>query len=304
MSDQPTVYVSYDEDSTRWQRLPLRHDDIILSTRSKTGTTWVQMICALLVFRTPDLSRPLVELSPWLDWLMRPIDEVVADLEGQDHRRFIKTHTPLDGLPLRSGVSYLVTARHPLDIAVSLYHHRDNLDRDRLSQLKAHLGPDHHSESRRPGPSPSRDRIPLDEAIHRWVAWDGPPADGLDTLTGLLWHLGTAWQLRDRYRVILVHYRDLDDDLPGQMRRLADALGFTVTDGEIGELAGAAGFEAMKTRAGQTAPDFGRIFKDPARFFRGSSGQGLAAARPETTELCRQRLESTLPPDLAAWLDR
>lgn len=217
MSSRPVVYTSYDEDSSRWRRLRLRDDDIIISTRSKTGTTWVQMICALLVFRTPELPRPLVELSPWLDWLMRPIDDVVADLEAQDHRRFIKTHTPLDGLPLRPGVSYCVTARHPLDTAVSLYHHRDNLDRERLAELKAHLGSDHHSKSHRPGPSPTRDRIALDDAIHKWVAWDGPPAENLDTLTGLMWHLGRAWELRDRYRVVLVHYRDLVDDLPGQM---------------------------------------------------------------------------------------
>ncbi len=304
MSGQPAVYTSYDEDSTRWERLSLRDDDIILSTRSKTGTTWVQMICGLLVFRTPDLPRPLVELSPWLDWLMRPIDDVVADLEAQEHRRFIKTHIPLDGLALRDGVSYLVTARHPLDMAVSLHHHRDNLDRERLAELKAHLGPDHHSESHKPGPSPTRDRIPLDEAVHRWVAWDGPPAEGLDTLTGLMWHLVHAWEVRDRYRVVLVHYRDLLDDLPGEMRRLADALEFTITNDEIAELATAAGFDAMKSRASETSPDYGGIFKDPARFFRGSSGEGLDEARPETIELYRHRLESTLPPDLVTWLDR
>jgi hypothetical protein len=304
VSARSAVYTSYDEDSRRWQRLPLRDDDIVISTRSKTGTTWVQMICALLVFRTPELPRRLVELSPWLDWLMRPIDDVVADLEAQNHRRFIKTHTPLDGLPLRPGVAYPVTARHPLDVAVSLYHHRDNLDRERLAELKAHLGPDHHSESHKPGPSPTRDRIPLDEAVHGWVAWDGPPAGGLDTLTGLMWHLARAWELRDRYRVVLVHYRDLVDNLPGEMRRLADALGFTITNEEIIELATAADFHTMKARASETTPDFGGIFKDPAGFFRGCSGQGLAEARPETVELYRQRLEETLPPELVAWLDR
>ena len=49
--------------------LMLRDGDIVISTRSKSGTTWLQMICALLVFQTPDLPAPLGELSPWLDWL-------------------------------------------------------------------------------------------------------------------------------------------------------------------------------------------------------------------------------------------
>jgi aryl sulfotransferase len=56
------------EDSHRWLDFPIRDDDIIICTRSKHGTTWMQMICALLVFQTPDLPAPLPELSPWLDW--------------------------------------------------------------------------------------------------------------------------------------------------------------------------------------------------------------------------------------------
>jgi hypothetical protein len=113
----------------------VRDGDIVISTRSKHGTTWLQMICALLVLRTPDLPAPLGVLSPWLDWLVAPRDEVWAQLAAQRHRRFIKSHTPLDGLPLDPGVTYVVGARHPLDAAVSLYHHGDNLDRARMREL-------------------------------------------------------------------------------------------------------------------------------------------------------------------------
>ena len=98
---------------------PFRDGDIVISTRSKHGTTWVQMICALLVFREADLPAPLPDLSPWLDWVGEPRDEVVARLEAQGHRRFVKTHTPLDGLPLDPRATYVVVARHPLDAAVS-----------------------------------------------------------------------------------------------------------------------------------------------------------------------------------------
>ena len=97
----------------------------MISTRSKTGTTWVQMICALLIFQTPELPAPLAQLSPWLDHLIVPCEEVYAQLAAQKHRRFIKTHTPLDGIPLDSRATYIVTARHPLDMFVSLYHQSD-----------------------------------------------------------------------------------------------------------------------------------------------------------------------------------
>jgi hypothetical protein len=35
-------------------------------------------------------------LSPWIDIVTRARTEVFADLAAHKHRRFIKTHTPLD----------------------------------------------------------------------------------------------------------------------------------------------------------------------------------------------------------------
>src|SRR4051794_36383794 len=78
-------YQSSDEDSARWIDFPFRSGDVVISTRSKSGTTWVQMICALLIFQTPDLPAPLTSLSPWLDWLIVARDEAVARLEAQRH---------------------------------------------------------------------------------------------------------------------------------------------------------------------------------------------------------------------------
>jgi len=60
---------------------------------------------------------------------------VYAQLADQDHRRFIKTHTPLDGLPVDPRVTYIVPGRHPLDMAVSLYHQGGNLNRERMREL-------------------------------------------------------------------------------------------------------------------------------------------------------------------------
>lgn len=72
----------------------------MISSRSKTGTTRVQMICALLDFQTPDPPAPLAALSPWLDHLIALHEEGYAQMAAQQHPRFIKTHTPLDGNPL------------------------------------------------------------------------------------------------------------------------------------------------------------------------------------------------------------
>lgn len=99
MTDR-VVYRSLMADNLRWDALQLRDGDIIISAPSKSGLTWTQRLVSLLVFDGPDLPGPLSTVSPWLDQTIRPIEEVVATLDAQQHRRFIKTHTPLDGLVL------------------------------------------------------------------------------------------------------------------------------------------------------------------------------------------------------------
>jgi aryl sulfotransferase len=115
-------------DSARWDAFVFRPDDIVISTPAKCGTTWLQMICAVEIFRTTKLDRPLDRISPWLDVLMRPLDEVLADVEAQTHRRFIKTHTPLDGLPFDDRATYICASRDPRDVAVSWDSHISNIN--------------------------------------------------------------------------------------------------------------------------------------------------------------------------------
>ena len=290
----PVRYRSDDEDSARWLGFPFRQGDIVISTRSKSGTTWVQMICALLVFQTPDLPSPLGQLSPWLDWLVAPRDEVYERLSAQEHRRFVKTHTPLDGIPLDLRATYIVVARHPLDMAVSLYHQGDNLDRQRIRQLTG--TPSSVVPSTRPA---------LREWLLAWIDWDGSPQDQLDSLPGVMWHLSDAWARRGEPNILLLHYGDLCADLEGEMRRVAGRLGIDVAEARWPELVGAARFEQMRARADQLAPDTAGVLKDRARFFRrGSSGAGGELLSRDEIAHYRARTEHMAPPDLLSWLHR
>ncbi len=132
-----TRYRSIIADSGRWDGFAFRPGDVVISTPSKCGTTWMQMLCALLIFDGPEFPAPLDEVSPWLDMCTRPLAEVTAALAAQTHRRFIKTHTPLDGLPLHADVTYLVVGRDPRDVAISLEHHVANMDFERFLELRA-----------------------------------------------------------------------------------------------------------------------------------------------------------------------
>jgi len=264
----------------------------VISTPSKTGTTWAQMICALLIFGEPKLPAPLGRLSPWLDHLVAPREEVYALLAAQQHRRFIKTHTPLDGLPLDLRVSYLVTARHPLDVAVSAYHHCANSDEARWRELIGEPEP--------PAPPPPPE--PLRDWLLRWIADDTDPAGDLDSLPGLMWHLTDAWARRREPNILLVHYDNLSADLDGQMRWLAGRLGITIPERAWPALVRAATFENMSRNADQMIPAPG-LFKSNAAFFRrGTSGEGREILSDAELAGYHARVARMAPPDMLAWL--
>jgi aryl sulfotransferase len=292
VADTPRRYTSHDEDSTRWLGFPFRDGDIVISTRSKTGTTWVQMICALLIFGEPRLPAHIAQLSPWLDHLIAPREQVFAQLAAQQHRRFIKTHTPLDGIPLDPRVTYLVTARHPLDVAVSLYHHSGNIDRARLRQLTGQPEP-----ATPPPPLP-----PLHDWLRRWIADDPDPAEQLDSLPGLMWHLADAWARRAQPNVLLVHYDNLSADLAGQMGWLVGRLGIAVPPNTWPALVRAASFESMSGNADTLVPTAG-LFKSNAAFFRrGTSGAGREILSDRELAAYHDRAARLAPADMLSWL--
>ena len=278
-------------DSSRWQSVRLRPGDIVISVPSKCGTSWMQMICALLIFRTPALPAPLTTLSPWVDMRLRPIEEVVERLEAQPHRRFLKTHTPLDGLPAADGVTCLVVGRDPRDVALSMDHHRSNLDNDVLSSLFAAGG-----EELRPADRPADQR----ERLLRWIR-----GEGMDTLRGMIHHLGQAWERRDDPGVVLMHYANLSHDLDGEMRRLAGRLGITVDEAGWPELVEAASFGAMRDRAGELAPHerLGLFHNEQAFFRSGGTGEWRAFLTEDDVADYDERVRALAPSgEFVAWL--
>ena len=167
-------------DSSRWDGFGLRPGDIIISTPPKCGTTWTQMICALLILQEPELPLPPDTLSPWIDMVTRARTDVFADLEAQAHRRFIKTHTPLDGIPSDPAVTYICVGRDPRDVGLSMDRHIGNTDIGAfLSQRERAAAADGIEPGPlrppRPRPGGERDRfrqmaarLGIDVDEHRW----------------------------------------------------------------------------------------------------------------------------------------
>lgn len=261
-----------------WSQLPFRSGDIVISTAIKSGTTWMQMICALLIFQTPRLPGRLQELSPWPEERPGLRSEIYATLAAQQHRRFIKTHLFLNQLPDDPRVTYIVVARSPLDIAVSRYHQKET-SRDRQSPVTA--------------------RQWLLDQIDEM----GEPGSYFDDI---LKRLSCAWERRNEPNTVLVHYEDLSDDLSGEMRRLAERLDIAVPEDKWPRLVEAATFKEMQAAADQLQPV--RRLREQGlseRFFRrGSSGEGRALITEAEAARYRARAAKIAPQELLAWLYR
>ncbi|MCU1497922.1 MAG: sulfotransferase [Acidimicrobiales bacterium] len=285
-------------DSERWAGFAFRHGDIVISTPPKCGTTWTQMLCALLIFDTTEFHQPLARLSPWLDQQTRTLASVMSDLEAQTHRRFIKTHTPLDGLPWDDGVTYLSVGRDPRDAALSWDHHWENLDRDAFLALRAAaVGLDDLAELGPPGP------VPADPIERFWLWATETQAGAAPTLAGTLSHLQKAWDRRDQPNAALFHYTDLSVDLVGQMRRLAETLEIDLPEGRIEELATAASFRNMKANATRLAPNADqRLWHSTEGFFhRGSTGRWRDLLDEADLRRYEQIVAGLVAPDLDQW---
>lgn len=291
-------YRSFVFDSGRWDGFELRPDDIVISSPPKSGTTLTQMLCALLVFGGPEFPASLDALSPWLDMCNRPRAVVHAAYGAQTHRRFIKTHTPLDGLPRRPGVTYLVVGRDPRDVAISYEHHAANMDFDHFAELRARALTAEELQQlpeRRPLAADPKERF-------RQFVHDAEPG-GPPSLASTLHHLATGWQRRREPGVALFHYADFRADLAGEIGRLARVLGIPCTPDRAAALAAEATLDRMRERATELAPSVSQSnWKDVRKFFR-SGAAGEWRDRFDADELAAydERVAELAPADLAAW---
>ena len=304
MGETRRRYRSLIMDSQRWDGFEFRDDDIVISTPSKCGTTWMQMQCALLVFQDPALPAPLTRLSPWLDVQTETVESVFAELAAQKHRRFIKTHTPFDGIPHHPGVTHITVGRDPRDVALSWDNHFSNLNLEAIIGRRVEVaGADDFAELMPDGvPEPPADPV---DRFWEWMEGEGQTDEDITGLVGMINHLRTFWERRDDDNVALFHYADMKADLNGEMRRLASVLNIDVDESRWDELVAAATFGRMKDRAEELAPQVTHGFwNETGRFFnKGSSGQWQSFFGDDDLARYEARLREVASPDLAEWVD-
>ena len=278
-------------DSTVWNEFKFRDDDIVIGTYAKSGTTWTQQIVAQLVFGGAEgINVP--ELSPWLDMRIMPRAEMLAALEAQTHRRFVKTHLPVDALVFSPTAKYLYIGRDGRDVVWSLYNHLANGTDEFyriLNETPGRVGP--------PLPRPPAD---VRRFFLEWLEGDGQP------LWSFWENIRSWWEIRHLPNVKLIHFADLKADLAGQMRAIADFLEIEVNEARWPAILHHCSFAYMKANADKAAPLGGALWEGGATTFinKGTNGRWRdvlsEADNRRYLELAREQLGE----DCAAWLEK
>ncbi|MFI4975871.1 MAG: sulfotransferase domain-containing protein [Caulobacterales bacterium] len=291
-------YRSVIMDSHRWDGYQPRADDIIVATYPKCGTTWTQRIVDLLVFQSPD-PRPFGRTSPWLDAkIFATIEQDLATLDAQTHRRFIKTHLPYDSVPIYEGVKMIHVARDGRDACMSMHNHMRGFRPEIVAAIAAAAMAD-GTATERPPETPEDPR----DYYLQWIAeaQRGARPDDVPFFE----FENTYWSRRTLPDLLFVHFNDLKADLAGEIRRIADFLGIDTPESLLPDLARAASFETMKSQAGEMLPELSMAFDHGADRFinKGTNGRWKDVLSEADLEPYHALVRARFTPAEARWIE-
>ncbi|HEY5047499.1 MAG TPA: sulfotransferase domain-containing protein [Rhizomicrobium sp.] len=280
---------SHHFDSTIWNEFAFRDDDIVIATYAKSGTTWVQQIAAQLLFEGAE-HLAVAEMSPWLDLRVPPKPVKLAAVEAQTHRRFVKTHLPVDALVFSPRAKYLYIGRDGRDVVWSLYNHHANANAlwyEALNDAPGRVGP----PIGKPGDSVRR--YFLD-----WLEQDGYP------FWSFWENVASWWDIGALPNVMLLHFAQLKADLLGQMRRIAEFLGIAIDETRWPAILEHCGFDYMKAHATDSVPLGGAFWDGGAQTFvhKGTNGRWREILTADDNARYETLAREKLGEDCARWL--
>ena len=287
-------------DSERWRDYMPRDDDIIIGTYSKCGTTWMQRIVSMMVFKSAEPMH-IWDLSPWPDMrLFGPIEATLATAEAQTHRRFFKTHMPYDALPHPDGVKIIHVARDGRDAALSFHNHLSNFTPETLAQLdEISFGDAKFGDA-----YPRAEEDPAD-FFHSWVT--DKQRDGYGDPGASFFEVEKSyWAARNDPNLLLVHYADLKQDRGREMRRVAEFLKIEISEALWPSLIESASFETMRRQGADLIPALQKLWGDQGsdRFFnKGMNRRWKGVFRSDDLALYDAKVRSAFEPDLAHWVE-
>jgi aryl sulfotransferase len=220
---------------------------------------------------------------------------MLAVLEEQrraGQQRVIKSHLPADALPIAPEARYLFVGRNGKDLVLSLHNYLAHFSAETMATIDRV----HAEWSGNPAPLviPGDVRVFFD----RWLETDGYGCCDLFDV------VRSWWKLRDEPNVLLVHYRKLKEDLPGQIARIARFIGVDPDTLRMDPILEHSSFGYMRGRAEKLAPFGGAHMGDPKAFFhKGPDRDHRAELTPEQIERFDRAAVDKLGAECARWLE-
>lgn len=288
-------------DSRRWDSFAPRADDIVIAVHPKCGSTWMQRIVDLLVFQSP-APRQFKATSPILEAAVgASLDAVLAMLDAQTHRRFLKTELPFDSLPVFEDVKYIHVVRDGRDACWSMHNHVLGF-RPEVQRMRAELAA-RDPRFRVRYPSPPHDPRAF---FLEWIAdAERDDAEGYGFDLPFFGFETTFWRERTRPNLLFMHYNDLKADLGAEMRRLCDFLDIEVSEAVMPELVAAASFETMKRQGDEMMPTLHVAFDRGADRFlnQGVNGRWKGVLTAGDLDRYDALVRRKFTPAQAAWVE-
>lgn len=232
--------------------------DILIVTPVKSGTTWTQRIIQQILRNGAENDGSLSDTSPWLDSSWGEHAEMLDVLRRQREsgsRRVIKSHLTADALPVAQEARYVFVGRNGKDSGISFHNMLCNYSESTMAKINQV----HAAWSGSPTPLV----IPADMPAF-FDLWLDTGGYGYGDLFDLV---KSWWDLRGEPNVLLLHYRQLTDDLPGQIARIAEFIGIDPASLNLDVIAQHCSFDYMRGRADKMAPFNGQHMSSPQAFF-------------------------------------
>lgn len=280
---------SHHFDSTVWNDFEIREGDVVISTYAKSGTTWLQQIVSQLIFQGEE-GVNVPEISPWVDLRLPPKEIKLPALEAQTHRRFLKTHLPVEALVYSPRAKYLYVGRDGRDVVWSFYNHHRNASPaffEALNETPGLVGPPIE---------PAGDDVV--EYFREWLEKDGFP------IWSFWENVRSWWAIRDLPNLKMLHFGDLKADMPGEIRKIAEFLEIEVNEDKWDAIFEHCSFDYMKRNAELSAPLGGIFWEGGAKTFinKGVNGRWRDLLPEELSQAYERRALEELGLECARWI--
>lgn len=239
-----------------------RESDLYVSTFSRSGTTWMQVILYQLTTHGSMDFEHIFDVSPWI--LYSAIRNTVPKQVPEP--RILKTHESMEFFPDTTKGKFIYVVRDGKDVLVSLFHHKRNSCGYKGS---------------------------FDEHVKEFV-------DSTEQYNWFD-HTRQWLENSSQLPIFIVRYEELKLNFTDSLQKIADFCGISLTDEIVQRTIERSSFEFMRQYQDKLGPhtshftgasDAAYMVRCPDQFVRhGQIGEGAQTLTPQQLQLYQQRFD-------------